>query len=31
MNIYYLKIDSVHLSSAKDLCPNSWVLEFLSF
>ena len=27
MNIYLLKVNSVHLSSAKHLCPNSWLLE----
>ena len=30
INIYWLKINSVHLSSAKLICPNSWVLV-LSF
>ena len=30
MNIYQLKINSVHLSSAKLICSNSWVLV-LSF
>ena len=27
MNIYLLKVNSVHLSSAKRMCPNSWLLE----
>ena len=27
MNIYLLKVNSVHLSSAKHICPNSWLLE----
>ena len=27
MKIHWLKINSVHLSSAKRICPNSWVLE----
>ena len=27
MSIYQLKIKSVHPSSAKLICPNSWVLE----
>ena len=30
MNIYLLKVNSVHLSSAKHICPNSWLLV-LSF
>ena len=29
MNIYDLKINSVHRSSAKRLCPNARVLESL--
>ena len=28
MNIYWLKINSVHLSIAKCICPNSWVFDF---
>ena len=27
MHIYWLEINSVHLNSAKRICPNSWVLE----
>ena len=27
MNIYLLKVISVRLSSAKNICPNSWLLE----
>ena len=27
MNIYLLKVNSVHLSSAKHICPNSWLLK----
>ena len=27
MNIYLLKVDSVHLGSAKHIYPNSWLLE----
>ena len=27
MNLYLLKVNSVHLSSAKLICPNSWLLE----
>ena len=27
MNIYLFKVNSVHLSIAKHICPNSWLLE----
>ena len=30
MNIYWFKVNSVHLSSARRIGPNSWVFESLA-